>query len=130
MLEEDAMTTEVKHIGYIPVAKTGSITSGNMMAVSAGGKEILLARVGDRFYASGNRCPHLGGELSRGKLEGTIVTCPRHASRFDLSDGHVVRWTDWAGVKATVSQVFRSPRPLTIYPVRVEGDDIMVKLGD
>ena len=29
-----------------------------------------------------------------GKLDGTIVTCPRHYSQFDLADGRVVRWTD------------------------------------
>ncbi len=45
----------------------------------------LLARVGDKYYAADNRCPHMGGKLSPGKLEGTVVTCPRHGSQFDLT---------------------------------------------
>jgi len=35
-------------------------------------------------------CPHLGGPLSEGKLEGETVVCPCHASRFDLESGAVV----------------------------------------
>lgn len=64
----------------VEVSKTGELAEGTMKRVSVGGREILLARVGDTYYAAGNRCPHMGGNLSRGKLEGTIVTCPLHGS--------------------------------------------------
>ncbi len=106
--------------------KAGDLADGKMKMVDVAGHKILLARVGDRYYAADNRCPHLGGNLSAGTLAGTIVTCPLHHSQFDLVDGHVVRWTDWTGLLSTVNQALKSPRPLKTYEVKVEGDRILV----
>ncbi len=111
---------------FIPVAKTGELADGTMKEVTVQGRPILLARVGDRYYAADNRCPHLGGDLSKGKLEGTVVTCPRHGSRFDLKDGHVVLWTDWSGIKLTMSKIVKSPRPIATYPVKVENNRVFI----
>lgn len=110
------------------VAKVGDLAEGAMKELVIGEHEIMLARVRDKYYAADNICPHMGGKLARGKLEGTIVTCPRHASKFDLTDGRVVRWTDWTGVKASVSKLFRPPRPINVYPVKIEGDNILVEI--
>lgn len=124
------MTTQVVATGYTAVAKMGALASGAMTAVNAGGKDVLLARVGDKYYAASNVCPHMGGRLSAGKLDGAIVTCPRHHSRFDLTDGHNMRWTDWTGAKLYFAKILRPPRALKTYPVKVEGDNIMVKVED
>ncbi|MBI2852461.1 MAG: Rieske (2Fe-2S) protein [Chloroflexi bacterium] len=113
---------------FVPVAKTNALKNGEMMSVTIGQSEILIARVEGKFYAADNICPHMGAPLARGKLEGTIVTCPRHASKFNLADGRVVRWTDWTGIKASVSKLFRAPRGLTVYPVKVENDNILVRI--
>lgn len=113
---------------YVPVGKVNEIPSGAMKRFAVSGREILVARVADRYYAANSICPHMGADLSRGTLEGTILTCPRHASKFDLLDGRVTRWTDWTGVKSRVSRMFRSPRPITVYRVRIEGDGILVEL--
>jgi len=51
---------------------------------------LLLVKQGDRIQAMVETCPHLGGPLSEGKLEGETVVCPWHASRFDLESGAVV----------------------------------------
>lgn len=99
---------------------------GQMKKVVLNGNAILIARAGDTFYAADNKCPHLGGDLSQGKLEGMVVTCPRHKSQFDLSNGNVIKWTDWTGVKLSVARKFKSPRPLKVYEVKVEGDKVMV----
>ena len=93
-----------------------------------GKREILMARVGDTFYAADNRCPHMGGSLSEGKLEKTVVTCPRHHSQFDLGDGHVVRWTDWSGIKLSLAKMVKSPRPVKTYKVKAEGGKVMVEV--
>ncbi len=77
--------------------------------------------------AADNRGPHMGGKLSEGKLEKTIVTCPLHHSQFDLRDGHVVRWTDWSGVKLSLAKVVRSPRPIKTYRVKIEGGRVVVE---
>lgn len=124
------MSTATAQAGFVPVAKVGSVQPGTMTAVKAGDREILLARVGEKYYAAANVCPHMGARLSDGKLEGSVLQCPRHASRFDLTDGHVIRWTDWTGIKASVSKLFRSPRALQVYAVKVEGDSVLVKTGE
>jgi 3-phenylpropionate/trans-cinnamate dioxygenase ferredoxin subunit len=110
------------------VSKTTELKDGTMKDVSANGREILLARVGDKYYAAGNRCPHMGRKLSQGKLEGTVVTCPGHSSQFDLKDGWVVRWLKGSGIVSAVGKALKSPRPLTVYNVKVEGDRVMVEI--
>ena len=111
---------------FVEVAKTDDFKPGTMKLVSIPGHEYLLARVQDKYYAADNRCPHMGGSLSEGKLDGSTVTCPRHHSQFDLTDGHVVRWTDWTGIKLTTSKWVRSPRPIHTYRLKVEGDKILL----
>jgi 3-phenylpropionate/trans-cinnamate dioxygenase ferredoxin component len=110
---------------YAEVLKVGDLEDGAMKMVSVEGRDILLAKVGDTYYAADNKCPHLGGNLSGGTLEGSIVTCPKHGSQFDLADGHMVRWTDWSGIKLSVAKL-KSPRPIKTYEVKIEDDKILV----
>ena len=51
-----------------------------------------------------------------------MITCPRHGSRFDLTDGHVVRWTKWSGITLSLAKILRSPRPIKIYQVQQQED--------
>jgi 3-phenylpropionate/trans-cinnamate dioxygenase ferredoxin subunit len=90
--------------------------------------EILLARIEGKYYATQNRCPHLGGDLSNGKLEGAILTCPKHNSQFDLKDGKVVRWLKGSGFMAAVGKALKSPSPLKTYNVQVQDDKILIEL--
>ena len=112
----------------VEVSKPSGLKDGTMKAVSVNEREILLAKVGDKYYAADNRCPHMKGKLSQGKLEGTVVTCPLHGSQFDLSNGQVVRWLKGSGVVSAVGRVLKSPRQLTIYNVKVEDDNIMIEI--
>jgi len=49
----------------VKVAQVDELKDGAMKAVLAQGREILLARVGDKYYATDNHCTHMRGELSR-----------------------------------------------------------------
>jgi 3-phenylpropionate/trans-cinnamate dioxygenase ferredoxin subunit len=111
---------------FFDAAGVNELQSGQMKSVIIDGNEILLARVGDRYYAAENRCPHMGANLSLGELNGTVITCPRHHSQFDLTDGHVVRWTDWSGLGLSLAKMIKSPHPLKIYDVKMEKDRVMV----
>jgi 3-phenylpropionate/trans-cinnamate dioxygenase ferredoxin subunit len=111
---------------YAPIARSDELRDGEMKKVEVDGHELLLARVEGSYYAIDDRCPHMGGDLSEGSLDGSIVTCPKHGSRFDVRDGHLVRWTDWSGVKLTIGKLFRSPRGTTSYEVRRDGDTLLV----
>ena len=107
------------YMTYQPVAKTTDIPSGTMKSVVAGGKKLLLANVDGAFYAMQQRCPHLGGNLSRGKLQGKTVTCPLHKATFDLASGEVIDVAHLLFLK------FKTKQAAT-YPVKIDGDAVMV----
>lgn len=112
----------------IDIAAASDLADGALKGVTADDLELLLARVGDEFYAADDRCPHMGARLSDGVLEGTVVVCPRHGSRFDLRDGHVERWTDFSGLVLGVAKALRAPRPLRTYAVLVRDGRLFVDI--
>jgi 3-phenylpropionate/trans-cinnamate dioxygenase ferredoxin subunit len=111
---------------FTEVAKAEELKSGTMKKVFAEGREILLARVGDKYYATDDRCPHMKGDLSQGKLEGTVVTCPVHGSQFDISNGRVVRWLK-GGLMSRLGSALKPPKDLTVYNVKVEDGKVLVE---
>jgi len=116
-------------VSTIIVAGAASdLADGEMKAISIEGHELLIARAGDDFYAAEDRCPHMGARLSQGVLQKTVVVCPRHGSRFDLTDGRVIDWTYWSGVKSKLAKALKSPEPLKTYRVQVDADRLLVAL--
>ena len=118
---------------FIVIAKTNDIAEGTIKGFNLAGKDILVAKVDGKFYAAIGRCPHMQGYLSRGKLNGTIVTCPVHGSQFDLKTGKVVRWVKGKGLISTMGKLMsalglaaKEEKPLAIYEVKVEGDQVML----
>ena len=119
------MQTQMKKV---EVLRKPDLQNGQMKEIETEGHKILVAKVADKYYAAQARCPHLGGILANGKLEGTVVTCPLHGSQFDLVDGRVIRWTRWTGALAAINRTVKKPRPLKIYKVPEEEDKIFVEL--
>ena len=111
---------------FMDAIESADLASGQMRKVEIEGHEFLVAKVGEEYFASDDRCPHLHGDLSKGTLEGAIVTCPRHGSQFDLTDGSVVRWTDFSDAVRSVASLMRHPRPLRTYEVRVADGRVMI----
>ncbi len=112
----------------VDVGSVRDLADGEMRSVSVEDKDLLIVRVGGEFFAADERCPHMGGRLSKGLLRGTIVTCPRHGSRFDLRDGRVLQWTEATGLALTLVKAVRSPRSLRTYLVSVREERILVDL--
>jgi 3-phenylpropionate/trans-cinnamate dioxygenase ferredoxin component len=112
----------------IQLFKTDELKEGEMRKIDVGDLNILIIRIGDEFFAVNNKCPHMGGDLSQGTLDGTIITCPVHHSQFDVTTGQVIRWTDFTGFKASVSKLFKSPKPLTRYELIIEDSQILLKM--
>jgi nitrite reductase/ring-hydroxylating ferredoxin subunit len=75
---------------FVKVAEADQIPAGRMKLVEANGERIALANVGGTFCAFSDECTHDGGPLSEGELEGEIVTCPWHFSRFNVRTGEIV----------------------------------------
>jgi 3-phenylpropionate/trans-cinnamate dioxygenase ferredoxin subunit len=112
---------------FIEVAKTEEIKCGTMRKVTVEGQEILLTGVGDNYYAASSRCPHMHGDLAQGTLEGTVVTCPRHGSQFDISNGQVVRWLK-GGLMSKLGGALKAPKGLRVYNVKVEAGKVLAEL--
>jgi nitrite reductase/ring-hydroxylating ferredoxin subunit len=53
--------------------------------------EAAVFNVGGCFYATEGKCTHRKGELSKGKLDGSTVTCPKHGAQFNVTTGDVLR---------------------------------------
>jgi 3-phenylpropionate/trans-cinnamate dioxygenase ferredoxin subunit len=126
------LSTRIEERGYsmskfTEVAKIEELKSGTMKMVMAEGREILLARVGDRYYATDDRCPHMKGDLSQGKLEGTVITCPRHGSQFDIANGQAVRWLK-GGLMSKIGGALKMSKALTVYNVKAENGRILVEV--
>ncbi|CEK18127.1 Rieske (2Fe-2S) protein [Chthonomonas calidirosea] len=49
--------------------------------------EVAIFKVNETFYCLNNTCPHLGGPLGEGWVEGNVVICPLHYWEFDIRTG-------------------------------------------
>lgn len=113
---------------YVKAGLIGELKTGEKKKVLLDGHEILLARVGDEYYAVANRCPHLAGDLSAGTLENNVITCPRHGSQFDIRNGKNIRWLKGSGLVAAIGKAVKSPRDLQTYKVKIERDTIFIEV--
>jgi NAD(P)H-dependent nitrite reductase small subunit len=98
---------------WTKVAAISDVPEGGAFVSEAAGKAIALFKVEGQVYALENRCPHRGGPLGEGFLEGKLVTCPWHAWQFDVTNGVCDNIPD-------MSQ--------TSYPVKIEGDDVLIDI--
>src|ERR1051325_5119119 len=75
---------------FVPVLSDAELREGEMKRADAEGVPVLLVCREGAVCALAHTCSHLGGPLSEGKLEGDVVQCPWHGSRFNVRDGSVV----------------------------------------
>ncbi len=104
---------------YVRVAAVADLHENRMRVVNVGKKEILLVNAGGAYFAIANKCPHMGGSLVNGTLEGTCVRCPRHGALFDLQTGKNLEG-------AKVGFLKLKTREVECFPVKVEGEAILV----
>ncbi len=99
------------------VLKVTGIPDGGMVCVSISGKQIVIHRDGDSWHAFDDQCTHAECSLSaEGFIDGDAVVCGCHGASFDLTTGDVL---SLPGTKA-----------LHTYPVRIDGDDILVTITE
>jgi nitrite reductase/ring-hydroxylating ferredoxin subunit len=55
--------------------------------VTVAGVPVVLLKLGEKYYAISATCSHAGGPLDEGELQGDVVQCPWHGSRFKMRDG-------------------------------------------
>ena len=105
-----------QQIQWVRVAAADDVESGSILGLVVNGQDIALYRIdGDEFYATDNICTHGQAFLSEGWLvDDCQVECPLHAGCFDIRTG-----------KAVTPPVEEDIRT---YPVRRDGDDILIGL--
>lgn len=96
---------------FVIVAKAADLRPGEGKAYTIKGREIALFNVDGTFYALDNFCPHQGGPLADGYIEGATVTCPWHAWCFDIRTG-----------KMSIGDLGL----IDTFEVRVEGDAVAI----
>jgi nitrite reductase/ring-hydroxylating ferredoxin subunit/uncharacterized membrane protein len=74
---------------FVSVGRSADFHEGEMRRVDANGLAVLMVREQSTLRAIVNTCSHAGGPLNEGTLEGEVVTCPWHGSRFSVRDGRV-----------------------------------------
>ncbi len=120
----------------IPVVMSSEVTEGRTLACHAEGQSLLLTRIDGCVHAVENRCPHMGLPLTRGKLDGTVLRCPWHGARFDLSTGENQGWADsvvgmsmprWSHALLAAG---RKPRPLQTFKTTENQGRVCIELPD
>jgi nitrite reductase/ring-hydroxylating ferredoxin subunit len=97
---------------FYKVARVVDVPPGTGRTVDVNGVKVALFNVNGRFYAIDDRCPHAGGSLGEGILDGCVVTCPHHFWQFDVRRGHAPEFPE--------ARVDR-------FEVRLDGQEIAVR---
>lgn len=101
---------------FMKVAEIDDLDDGELMAVEVDDEPVCLAKVDGAVYAFTDNCTHISGPLNEGELDGEVLTCPWHGAQFNVRTGKVLRGP--------------ARQDIQTYPVRVEGNSILVSLPD
>jgi 3-phenylpropionate/trans-cinnamate dioxygenase ferredoxin component len=99
------------------LCRVDDVAPGTARRFDVGRHRIALVRIGDDFYAVGDRCSHADFSLSEGEVwpDELEIECWKHGSTFSLKTGE--------------PQSLPATRPVPVYDVRVEGDEVWVELS-
>jgi nitrite reductase/ring-hydroxylating ferredoxin subunit len=101
---------------WVTVASAGSVSEGEMVPVSARGKNLAIYCVDGKLYATDNLCTHGLAFLTDGYLEGIEVECPLHGGRFEITTGK------GQGEPITCD--------IKVYHVRIENAEIQIQFDN
>lgn len=99
---------------FVKIANKSEIGDGKMKAFNVSGKQITIANVDGEYLAFADACTHAQCSLAGGILEGHTLTCYCHGAQFDVKTGKVLAPP--------------APSPISIYKLKVEGEDILVEM--
>jgi len=100
----------------IIVCQVGDVAPGSSIRVDTAGHRIAIVRIGNDWYAIADRCSHAEASLADGEVwsDECEIECPKHGSAFSLKTGEPL--------------TLPATQPVPVYTVRVEGDDVMVRV--
>ena len=96
------------------MCKVRDVKAGSARRFDVDGHRLAIVRIGDDFYVIGDECSHEDYSLSEGDVweDECEIECPKHGSTFSLRTGE--------------PQTLPATRPIPVYDVRVDGDDVVV----
>lgn len=95
------------------MGELSKLPPGSVMEAIVGTESYAVCNIDGRLHALGGVCPHAGGPLGQGAIEGEMLVCPWHAWQYDCQTG---------------ANDFDEDIRLTTYNVRVDGDDILIDI--
>ena len=98
--------------------RADKVESGSAVRLDGGPDGVCLVRIGDDFYAIGDRCSHADYSLAEGDIdvEDRSIECWKHGSAFSLVDGQ--------------PQSLPAIQPVPVHQVHRDGDDVVVTDGE
>jgi nitrite reductase (NADH) small subunit len=100
-------------MAFVKIGALRQLPAGAAMQYEIGGSAVAVCNVGGTLHAMDGICPHSGGPLGHGALDGHMLSCPFHAWEFDCRTG-----------LSDVDEYLK----LATYAVKVEDGDILVDL--
>jgi nitrite reductase/ring-hydroxylating ferredoxin subunit len=98
---------------FIKVAEVQEIPAGSAKMVRLGRQSVALFNISGTIHAINNICPHEGGPLCEGTLDGCVVVCPWHGIPFDVRTG-----------RSTSDEGFE----VSVFETKIEGTEIFLKV--
>lgn len=99
---------------FVAVATLSELPNGARKIVEVDGRPLAVFNIAGALYAIADVCSHDDGPVAEGELDGHEIECPRHGARFDVRTGKVLSFPAIVSIPA--------------YPVRVEGENVLVGL--
>ncbi|MFX4301787.1 non-heme iron oxygenase ferredoxin subunit [Alicyclobacillus tolerans] len=101
-------------MGWVKIAQLSEIPVGQMLHVEVGMEDIGLFHTEDGLFATSDVCTHAAQQLTNGRLEGNIVSCPKHGGKFDVRTGEATAFPCYI--------------PLQTYQTEVRGEEVWIHL--
>ena len=102
-------------MSFVEIAKIDEIPDGKIKGIKIDDNNILATNIAGKYYAIGAKCTHAGGDLSKGKMDGNIVICPRHGSKFNVITGKSVNGP--------------AKQSVPIYQVKIQEKSILIDIA-
>ena len=101
---------------FTRVCSLGDLADGQSLAVAVGGEQVAIVRTEGDVFAIRDVCSHAEVPLTEGDVDGYTIECWLHGSCFDVRTGKPTN------LPAT--------EPVPVYPVKIEGDDVLVSIEE
>ncbi len=98
----------------IKVCAENQLAEGGVKAVKVLARNIAVFKIDGVLYGLEADCKHMRASIAHGKIDGTIITCPAHAWRYDITTGECLN-EPWAKLKS--------------YPIEIDAGEVYVIIG-